>query len=408
MPLSLYEAEQNYIRIDRVIKKYFADVKNRLALSNYIQKFLNENEIALSYYTGPEYKNYIRQAIAATIKDSVFNEKVAFKEFSHAVEQIRILEKKERIRYQQQQHELGSLAQLKKYGYVESGHRLRHSEIDEMFQTYLSDIKDVYASDTISITDDEGRALLDILKKYKDVSGTLYIPVNVYGNHYLLLTRTQLGNKVDLTCWDPLGEPKEKLHNEIKTKLNMWMDQVYEKKSYTTGYVYAGEQKDGYTCGYRVVQKAMKDAQKGMKDSSRVNEFIQVKPNDVSNLCYQFIKLLAATDKELADKVKDPRVVVEGKVTISEVIANDKVSQIKSDEYLAVALQYVYLKDRDISSTDALKLAYNAKLEGHTYKKNEISVWAAKTQLFKHRPNCSKEVAREDDTLQLESPVMAC
>lgn len=266
------------------------------------------------------------------------------------------------------------LDQLRKNGYVD-GQLLSDTDITQILTAYLG-AQNIPFIDPISITDDNGRALSDALKA-KNMPGKLIIPANVGGNHWVLIVCTAIGDRVEIKCRDPETAPSLPKQNITKAIVENSARVAYPTGNINISYNYEGEQKDNYTCGVRIVRWAFQEL--------GIDNILTRAPADNPNLLYaKFVELLAQTDPTLKDSSleiqvgSDAPLVYSSNQTspeMSTAIENKKTLQVKTDEYLAIALQEVYRTHSDaLSEGEALRLAANLLKEKTNNELQQLKV----------------------------------
>jgi hypothetical protein len=226
-------------------------------------------------------------------------------------------------------------------GYVEFGHWLENDEIEWLCKYFLESLQGVSYTTPISLTDDNGSALQDALKQNKDTQGKLFIPLNIGGDHWVLLIRERNGNTVNLTLWNPM---EQKYDGAVTTRLAEIVYEVYLKNKdvkVSIGYQF-GEQEDGFSCGVRILQRILQEAE---VKNSNAQAFIKA-PTKVGNsnkLFFEFVKMLVKIDPELNEIKSDDLFLTEG--TVYRTDSSGKELQLNADKKLAVYLQHEYLNN---------------------------------------------------------------
>jgi hypothetical protein len=408
MSLSHYEITMNETILKNIVERLFSSVKNKQELQQTVLKILNDNNLSLQTHTGIA-RDFLQQAIARCIKDQQFKANLAQASLNIAFEAIQRMEQEAKQAYLQQRPEMTIERQLLTKGYVETGHLLTHTDIKQMFDGYL---RGNHYTDPISITEDRGSALSEALTHFKDIPGKVLIPANINANHWILIIRKEDGN---LTCWDPLSAPMTKTESATEKTIKKVAEEVYKTdRSVKVDYVYAGEQKDGVTCGYRVTQKAFKEC--GVE-----NDLVKVPTNNPSLLCFQYVKLLSKTVEPLKEKElavieeSAPLVYLEEKYDepeVQEVVNNKKYIQETSDEYLAVVLQDIYRKNPEISDQEAGAQAKEQLEKTNQFElektKSDVVAWMQrlKSPVFASK-SCKEEVEKITYEADGKSPLVS-
>ncbi|MBA2655209.1 MAG: hypothetical protein H0U71_09135 [Gammaproteobacteria bacterium] len=217
----------------------------------------------------------------------------------------------------------------------------------------------------------------------KNPTTNLIIPLLVGSNHWVLLTRQIQGNKVTIECWDPVEKPETQnpSPNAIQKCLKEVVRQVYSaattsKQEILVSYTYGGEQKlgDAYSCGARVARKALEVVGAG-------HGFRKVSIDDPRALNVAFVNCIIENSVTSFDK---NQIDIFAKDTFPIFYREDSensktISQIKSDESLAIYLQEAYIKNPDSSwealQTDALTNLAKATEAVIAEKGRDMSGW---------------------------------
>lgn len=362
MALDTLQNVYNESILTHLVGQHFALVKNKSDLTKKLLSLFSDHNIALNTYGG-EYRKPILNAIAATIQNNNFDVTLADSSIAALKRELNKLDAKTRLAHSQQAPELTVINQLKRNGYVQPGHLLTHTDIQQFLSHHLGDNPGVELFTPISLTQDGGRALADALKIHKNSDKLAIIPVNVDGNHWTLLYGHP--SRGSFTYWDSMN---------AKPHANAIVNSVVSSvigASAKISYQATQEQKDGVTCGQRISQQALKVA-------GVTNDFTAVPTNDSSALSYHFVKTLATATPEFGHEsigvVEDdsaPLVYLgENNPEANNVIAEKRMLSEQSDQYLALTLQQTYIDNPTISDEDALIRAKNS-LSKLTYQELE-------------------------------------
>lgn len=353
----------NFAAVNDLVRDNFNDIENKEELKDHLAEFVNQQKISLFTYSGEAHRALLINAIKKTIKERRFQPNMSQAELVLFNTQLVELNKSEMDRYLQQAPEVpGVIRQLAEKGYVAPKHILTHVDIQQALGQYLDSKLFV---DPISINDN-----LEVLKVNLRLNNSpvLYIPANLNHNHWiwLKLERDEQNNRTHFTCWDPVKGTETQIHSSLSGLLNnvtLAVTQIYGDQI-DIKYEFGNEQKDGFTCGYRVIQKILKD--KGIN-----NAFTQVPVDDPNKLYVEFIKMLASGDNNLKNVIDDLTVITEDNTVtvyrgdvgfaqhaeVKNIIKNRRSFQEQADKFLAIVLQDVYFSNADITSDDAMNKA---------------------------------------------------
>lgn len=370
MPLTTEDTLNNITIVSDLVNDAFRDVVNKEELKEIISTFVNNNEISLQIFSGEVHRNLLIDAIRKSILQNRYEAELAIIALETFKRELYDLDLAERETFLNQAPEApGIIRQLQEKGYVEGRHQLTHEDITQIFDRCLIDPQTghpVAHSDPISVTEN-----VEVLKQIlsENTASVLYIPTNINRNHWVLIKLERTSQGTNFKCWDSLYGTQETVKtslSELMQNLTEAVTEVYPHEAVDIKYEFANEQNDGFACGHRIAQKAMKDI--GID-----NNLTRVPTNRADQLHVETVKLLASKEPSLAEAANHLNVVVQENLVIpyrndenyqnrdqlKAVIKHKKETQEEADRLLAIALQEVYLSNsnRGIDTDRAMQLA---------------------------------------------------
>lgn len=366
MSFSFQDPYYNIVLLDDLLAKSFARdaIDNLVEAKDYIVNYLNQHELSLFAFNGEQHQKFLVDAIKRSLQNKHFDVQKAASELDTYNRQIVMLEEDGTQRYlNQPQGGISILEQLHEKGFVDPRYWLTDRDMSQALSFFLSD--NMY---TTPISLDNS---IDELKSCLTDNQTfpLYIPVNMNRNHWILfkLDTDQRDGHPKLLCWDPVEGNETRLHSDLADlmhKMTLAVTEIYGDHI-DIKYEFGNEQKDGITCGYRVIQKVMKDR------PDVDHPFKHIPADNPDRMYVEFIKFMAQHDAQLQNVSDSLVVVVEDNIStvyrndgefsdhaeVQDKIDSKRATQERTDKLLAIVLQDIYLRDPDIETQSAMDLA---------------------------------------------------
>lgn len=420
MALTQEQKFLNEVILPSLIEQNFSAVRNKQALTERLLALFQQYNIALNTYTGVKHLNIITSNIERVVENNLFNESNSETIVKDIDQQLRQYEEQAKKLYTQQSPENSVIAQLRTNGYLPVGNWLTHSDINQFLKKYVTNSNEIELADAISVTEDKGVALQAVFAQHKNSDKFLMIPTCINNSHWILIGKApkgpvlcwdSLANHGPMTRWDPvLGATKETVKSIIENAAKEGYQAPVQ-----VNYHFAGEQKDGSTCGQRICQKVLQAAKVD-------NAFTKVPADNPNLLSVEFVKGLIAGEpafqaKSVVVDADAQFISLDGTDTseIKDVLFHKKKVQETKDEYLAIALQDVYVHSPDITDQEAISRAKQTLLnEDYVQKLNQtktklaslsepkLSSWSKQAAASKSSPFFKKY---RDEVEKLEEQV---
>jgi hypothetical protein len=387
MALSNETKNANFYAVEMLVNTFLSDIKQRGNFVVPFAEYLNQQEFDLTpFATSPTYTKIISAKLREIFAAPSFDQQKA----NQLLVEIMLLDEEEKKLYKDQPSEVSLLKQLENKGFVDANYQVCDSDLNAYIEHVFAD-KNIHHSLCLSITDGNLEPIKDEISKKMGNLEPLVIPICIRLNHWAFILRTQENEEITFKIWDPLPKPKEYVSpNQVEKNLKAIVDDLYrDQKDLVTQikYEYAGEQYDSQTCGARIARQISIVA--GVE-----NSLTKVNSSNPAALMFAFAKECIGSDEKLKDKnisyvpvgansalihledIKD----LDTKSAAEAAVTGAKNLQTVQDHNLAVALQEIYIenKDREIDPTRAFDLA-KERLRGKSVKqldetKREIQV----------------------------------
>lgn len=392
MPLNNIQKLYNESILMGILNQEFKAVVNKQAFLEKILPLLDQHNIDLNYYTGLT-RSKIVAALTQCVKNNVFQPDVAARLIKQVADEIARINAEELAAFKSQAPEINIISKLKTNGHIDyKKHLFTKPDIDTYLESQLKGLPHVQFYGSISIANpghaadfDAGTygVIEDAFRLNKDTKKTLIIPANLNNSHWVLLVKRPDSDVIE--SWNSLREPTEAKQKAEIEAINVAIERAASaglEKNIKLKSHYTGAQTDGNSCGAHVCQMAVQVA--GVR-----NELAAVPRNNPSQMFSHIVKTLAAQDPELKKSqlgvVNDqhaPLVYVEerSEAELKPMIAGKKRSQKRSDEFLAIVLQDVYIQTPEITDHDAMTkatqvLETTSSYQELTQTKTKVVAW---------------------------------
>jgi hypothetical protein len=378
----------NAKKIDKIVNDSFPTVRNKEACKQFLQSFAAKNNIILKHCSS-EHIAIIVTHMRKLVKKDHFESARGPAITAPILRDIHAADERERDRYRKQPKVTAVVDSLRRSS-AAIGQEFCEDDMDSLFNAYLPGVAKWNA---IGVTDDNGETLKAALKANKNVEGKLFIPALIHRNHWILVIREKEGNAINVTCWDPLHDPKDASHSEVLSIVDDVTRKVHPNSSVTSRYVYGNEQTDGYTCAPRVFRKALIE--------TRVSNVLTNKHwHDGKGIYDESVKLLAKTQKNL--NKHDVEVASRSGINTRD----QQPAKFDEDEKLAIALQAVYREQPNINNAQASDLA-RLKLNtivDFSKTKDELAIWLNANQNTFFKPRSKQVSTSQTAELSYDAP----
>ncbi len=399
-----------------ILDQEFKAVANKQDLLNKILSLFDNYNIDLAYYTGLT-RTKIVSALKQCLKNNIFQADIAERFIKQAAAEIARINAEELAAFKSQAPEFNIVSQLKTKGYFEwNKHLFTKPDIDHYLEGQLQKLPHIMLYGSISIDNpgnvgnlgfDAMSVIEEAFRLSKDSNKTLLIPANISNSHWILLVKKPNSDVIE--SWNSLREPTEPDHKAQVLAMNAAIERAAStglEKNIKLKAHYTGTQTDNTSCGAHVCQLAIQVA--GVH-----NELAAIPPNNPSKMVFHIVKTLTAQDPELRKSelsvINDQhasRVYVAERAEdkLKPMIASQKKSQKRSDEFLAIALQDVYIETPDVTDAQAMAKAKHFIETTGSYRelaqtKTKIVAWmeqnSAKLPSF-FAAACKVEAKRDD------------